>query len=271
MMSTTRSRSTFSLERQSTWRWVDMYDDPRDLFEVTMLMRRDYVVEQAVARRGHARNVLDLGCGAGPLTAELAYHGMNVVGMDLSADLLVQASQRITTRSGRAPQVLRANCEVLPFRDQQFDVVACLGVIAFLDDEQRALEEMARVVRPGGTLVLSFRSAYALSTLLDPVVAAKKVVKRLLGLARRAPKRSVSGGARRFVPQRVIARLQRLGFTLEDVEHLGYGPIKFNNREILSKRASIGLSRWLARVFDLSVLTPLRRTSDVWILVLRKV
>jgi ubiquinone/menaquinone biosynthesis C-methylase UbiE len=261
----------FSLSRPKAWRWVQMYEEPRDLFEVTMLARRNYVVDYVMTSHRDARHVLDLGCGAGPLSSALIANGIDVVGMDLSADLLRQAAERIASKAQATPRLLQANCEVLPFRDGQFDLVAALGVIAFLEDEGVALREMTRVLRPGGTLVLSFRSLHALSLVLDPISALKRLVKRLLalvGITRRSGE--TRGQTRRFAPRNVIAQLTRLGFTLEEVKHLGYGPLKLNNRELLSARGSIAFSHWLSRFFELPLLKRFQHSSDVWILVLRR-
>jgi ubiquinone/menaquinone biosynthesis C-methylase UbiE len=261
-------QETFSLARPKTRRWVDLYDKPNDLFEVTMRMRRDYVVSYILTHCAGTDDILDLGCGAGPLSAELAARGLHVVGMDLSADLLSEASRRIAGRAHRVPLLLRGDCEVLPFRDDYFGVIACLGVISFLENEQPALDEMRRILRPGGTLLVSVRSTRALTLWLDPVHLGKVLVGRLMG------NRSVGAArerrAKRFDPDALQRRFCAMGFSVRHVEYLGYGPWRFNRREILPARVSIAISSWIDRLFRWGPLTALTKTADVCIIALQK-
>jgi len=51
-----------------------------------------------------------------------------------------------------------ATVESMPFRDAQFDAVVCVGVIMHVDEEERALSELLRVVKPGGSLIITFNN-----------------------------------------------------------------------------------------------------------------
>ena len=96
--------------------------------------------------------VLDLGCGTGVLASHLAGAGYSVVGADPSAGML-------EVMRTRAPEVesVQASGTDLPFADGEFDLsvsVATMHHIADAGDVARALAEMARVVRPGGHVLV---------------------------------------------------------------------------------------------------------------------
>lgn len=93
--------------------------------------------------------ILDAGCGTGGMLPHLGRYG-RVVGCDISAHALGFAQRR------REGYLVRGSLLRLPFSPQSFDVVTSFDVIyhqAIPDDEQ-ALAEMARVLRPRGTLLL---------------------------------------------------------------------------------------------------------------------
>ena len=98
---------------------------------------------QAIAE-ARPRRVLDAGCGTGDFTALIA--APEVVAVDLSWAAVEAARAR-----GLDARV--ADIRRLPFRDAEFDVVACNWVLYHLPDRARGLAELARVLRPGGRFV----------------------------------------------------------------------------------------------------------------------
>lgn len=110
--------------------------------------------------------VLDLACGAGRHAEALRRRGAEVVGLDLSMPLL-----RAARRRDPGP-LLRGDIRVLALRDETFDVVLNLFTsFGYFDedrDHERVLQEVARVLRPGGGFVLDFLNATALRASLVP-------------------------------------------------------------------------------------------------------
>ena len=101
------------------------------------------------ALRGIQGNVLDVACGTGDMAVSLVERGCTVTGIDLSEEMLAIARQK-------APMVtfMIADAEHLPFPDASFDAVTCaFGVRNFVHLEQ-GLNEMLRVLKPGGQLVI---------------------------------------------------------------------------------------------------------------------
>lgn len=94
----------------------------------------------------------DLGCGTGETTATLAPFVSRVVAVDASADMLEAASRRL---SGLANVDLRCGeLEALPIDDQRLDVALVTLVLHHISNPASALAEIARVLKPGGKLVL---------------------------------------------------------------------------------------------------------------------
>ncbi|MEV6113870.1 methyltransferase domain-containing protein [Streptomyces sp. NPDC052109] len=98
--------------------------------------------------------VLDAGCGTGralpPLRAAVGASGV-VLGADLTPAMLQAAVRAGRDRQGR---LLLADAAALPLRSGTLDAVFAAGLIAHLPHPGRNLRELARVVRPGGTLAL---------------------------------------------------------------------------------------------------------------------
>ncbi|RLC62263.1 MAG: hypothetical protein DRI48_09770, partial [Chloroflexi bacterium] len=105
-----------------------------------------------------ARDVLEVGCGTGVVTEELARFSSNsacVVGLDLDASGLAFACSRSCSRSPMTERVIyvQGDAANLPFPDQSFDVVVCHYLLLWLSDPARGVREMARVVRPSGCVL----------------------------------------------------------------------------------------------------------------------
>jgi SAM-dependent methyltransferase len=138
-----------------------------------------YAVVHAILRRaigptpGAGARALDAGCGTGFQARVLDELGWRAHGLDLSGGLLAVARDRLP---GAA--FAQGALEALPYADASFEAVVCCGsTLSFVDAPARALGEMARVLRPGGRLLLecehrpSLDLAWALGSALlgDPL------------------------------------------------------------------------------------------------------
>jgi ubiquinone/menaquinone biosynthesis C-methylase UbiE len=99
------------------------------------------------------RRVLDVGTGDGTYAIEAAAHGAIVTAMDLEPEMLDAARSRATS-SGVEVMLRQGRAEKLPFDDASFDMVIAVTVLCFVADAEVAVREMARVLVPGGRLVL---------------------------------------------------------------------------------------------------------------------
>lgn len=104
------------------------------------------------------RDVLDAGCAAGEHAQWLGERGARVVALDASEAMVALARERL----GERARVLRADLDApLPLETASFDLVVSSLTLHYLRDWLPALRELARVLRPGGRLVLSTHHPFA--------------------------------------------------------------------------------------------------------------
>lgn len=105
-------------------------------------------IDPARLPTGSAARVLDAGCGDGRHVAAAAARGCIVVGLDSDLAVLRATRSRIEGVDFVVGDVTR-----LPFRDSAFDATICTETLEHLGDDAAALHEIARALRPGGTLL----------------------------------------------------------------------------------------------------------------------
>ena len=95
---------------------------------------------------------LEIGVGTGRIALPLAHAGVSIVGIDISREML----RRLIGNAGRsAPPVVIADATRLPFGDSNFTSVVAAHVLHLIPDWTVAVEEVLRVLRPGGILLAS--------------------------------------------------------------------------------------------------------------------
>ena len=99
------------------------------------------------------RKLLDVGCGDGALVCAAVARGADAVGIDSDLAMLAAARALCGQRADNV-KFLEGRAEHLPFADGAFDVVAAVTVLCFVPDAGSVVGEMARVLRPGGRLVI---------------------------------------------------------------------------------------------------------------------
>lgn len=117
----------------------------------------DNAVEAAILDTLGSRqfdSLLDLGTGTGRLLELLAPLYARAVGVDASADMLAVARANLDRVGVANAQVRLGDIQHLPFPRNSFDVVTIHQVLHYLDEPERAVAEAARVLRPGGRLLI---------------------------------------------------------------------------------------------------------------------
>lgn len=105
--------------------------------------------------------ILEVGCGMGTDSRSISRRGADVVSLDLSFDNVSFAlkGMQLFGLKGRG---VNADAEKLPFKDDSFDVVYSFGVLHHTPDTQKAIDEVLRVMKPGGKCVIMlYHKGYA--------------------------------------------------------------------------------------------------------------
>ena len=122
------------------------------LGEIVEALERRLLLRLAGDLRG--RSVLDVGCGDGTLTFALAHAGAAcVTGCDIDPRMIARAAAGAAQQEAAVHYAV-ADARRLPFADRRFDVVTVVAVLAFVPDAEGAVCEMARVLKPGGSLIV---------------------------------------------------------------------------------------------------------------------
>jgi 2-polyprenyl-6-hydroxyphenyl methylase/3-demethylubiquinone-9 3-methyltransferase len=123
--------------------WYTAVDDPIALLRAENKVKSPWVL----SRIKDSSVILDVGCGAGFLTNELALAGHKVTGVDLSETSLSVAGMHDKTKTVTYKV---ADAYELPFSDASFDVLCAMDFLEHVEDPARAIKEFSRVLKPGG-------------------------------------------------------------------------------------------------------------------------
>jgi ubiquinone/menaquinone biosynthesis C-methylase UbiE len=249
--------------------WAHCYADPdRAGLPASNLFSRQRLalemIEHSVAR---SSKILDAGCGTGEMVARLMERGYEPWGIDLAAPMIRHAQDHCRLDRFRVGDI-----EHIPFPDNTFDAVVALGVIEYLDQDQTALCEIRRVLRPGGMAIISTPNGVSPLYLMDrallglmrvtrPIYHALKY--RLRGKA--APlQKSPQLFTRKYYRRRWLRLLRSLG--LEPNAYLCHGWGWYTSplgglAEFLASKA-IAFRRGMERVFSRA---SLNKANDMFV------
>jgi len=207
---------------------------------------------------------LEIGCGPGLITVDLAQRGFQVQAIDTVAGM-AEATWRELANRGFLNQVSvsRGDVHNLGFADNSFDLVVLIGVTEWLAELGRPLSEVARVLKPGGLLVAAGDNKWALHQVLDPLrapflrplKAMLKRVLRALGLPRRALR------VRDYSAAEFDGELRAAGFEKVRGVTLGFGPFSLFGWCLAPGRTGVRIHRWLQGLADRGV--PILRSAGL--------
>jgi 2-polyprenyl-3-methyl-5-hydroxy-6-metoxy-1,4-benzoquinol methylase len=203
---------------ESIWQAVPERSHPVDLrVRLEFALERLRAVEPA-SHGASAPRVLDVGCGAGQITSEIASAGLDVVGIDVADEPLRRARSRDPALDVR---LVGADGD-WPFADASFDAVWAGETIEHVLDTAAWLSEIRRVLRSGGTLALSTPSLDRLG-LIGLAISSRRFDERF----------DPRSDHVRFYSRRTLVRL--LGeFGFQRIEVRGAGGPPWSRRTLLA-------------------------------------
>ena len=156
-------------------KWVDHFRGKEN--EPFYNLAFDFIARQFGS--GTEAPVIDAGCGSGTKSLHLARRGYRVIGLDISESILEEA-RKAATQSGLASQIelRRADLTNIDLPTQSAKRVICWGVLMHVPAIDKAVAELARIVAPGGTIVISEGNRRSVQSV------GLRTLKRLLGRER---------------------------------------------------------------------------------------
>lgn len=150
-------------KRSSLEQWQDKWNFDRlaETYDRSVANRRsrgyqphenyEQVLSTAASLVSHCKLVCEVGIGTGNLAARLVKQGISVIGVDQSRQMLLRARQKLPR-----VELREGNFLALPLEDHQVDAVVTTYALHHLTDKdkQQAIDEMVRVVKPGGRIVI---------------------------------------------------------------------------------------------------------------------
>lgn len=152
--------------------------------------------------------VLNAGAGTGSFSLRLAENGFDVTSVDASSAAVEVLRRRVPG------EVAQADVTTLPFADAAFDAAVLGEVLEHVEDDRGALEEVARVLRPGGVLAVSVPA--------DP--------------KRFGPSDRWAGHVRRYSRQELLSACEAGGFTVERCRAWGFPFAALYHRYLYERR-----------------------------------
>lgn len=131
---------------------------------------RDFRVKEILKTLGRPsdKKILDLGCGKGRFCRQIKDAGfVNIIGADPSKELIKTARE-----NNKDIQFVQASATSLPFGSDEFDFLICIETLSHVLDTEKAIKEMARVLKSGGKIlvidknILSLHPLYFIPTFL---------------------------------------------------------------------------------------------------------
>lgn len=218
--------------------------------------------------------VLEIGCGAGHMTVALAHRGLRVQAID-SSETMVELARQNAAESGISELISVDVGDVcsMTFRDDCFDLVIAIGVIPWLAEPELAIQEIARVTKPEGHVLLTADNRSRLIHLFDPWTnptfaplrrGLKDMLKRI-GLYHQSQDRIMETFHDRSFIDEVLTNA---GFVKTRGMTLGFGPFTFLRQRVFPTSLDIPLHHKLQRLADRNI--PGFRSSGSHYLVLAR-
>ena len=243
--------------------WKHVYDEPTLnglIYRERMALALRWIKQLELPK---GSRMLDAGCGAGLTAVSLARRGYRVDALDavprmihLTRELALEngVDDRITARTG--------NARDLPYETGTFALVVALGLLPWSPDPYRVIQEIARVLKPGGHALLTADNRWCLNHLLDPGLnqafslprRAIRKIYRVFRSSTHKPESAPGPPAFRHSGGTIDKWVRGSGLSKIKSGTVGFGPFMWFERPFLGEETGIKLHLRLQRLADRRVL-----------------
>ena len=226
----TTIRDRFSSEATN---WDRLYSEPghgqQSIYEHNVWMRRQTALAYLGSPEGR---VLDIGCGPGNVALEIDT-SKRVIATDFALPMLRTAQASARKRNGTL-DLIASDATALPFSGESVESIIVLGLLEYITQPSDLLDEIHRVLEPGGTFVLSSPNARSHFIIIDDALKNLKNLftqdllpsglrKRLKSLMGKTDEPYFTHKRHRFSPAEIRHQLIELGFEITDTTFHTFG------------------------------------------------
>jgi len=255
--------------------WTKIYSAPTVygvIHQHRMAVVLDWIDELALPK---GSRILEVGCGAGFTAVELGRRGYTIDAMDSSEAMVERASRNaIESDVDNRVRVFRGDVHSLPFENDLFDLVLAMGVIPWLESPATPVQEMARVLRPGGYVIFTSDNLIRLNHLIDPrrnpaLAPLRRILKYALHRARLRKPHMAPNLVHMHTTWYMDRIVSQNRLQTEKAITLGFGPFSFLGRRLLPESLGIRLHHRLQRLADHGV-PGVRSTGSQYLILAKK-
>lgn len=265
--------------------WVKLYADennPSNFTRYELASRKRIVFKQLESvPNTYAAKVLDIGCGIGNYLEELIQIGYIVTGIDVSINMLQISKDRLQKYLPHPPLSL-ADIEKLPFNNDEFDIILCVGVLEYLKTDEKALTEISRVLKPGGRLFLSLPNIMSIKNFLDPyylISRGSKFISRKISRINSSKKINIElkdialnseFTNRRFFLWQLNPLFDKNNLSILKTLCVSFGPPRFWLKEYLSLKTNIKISNFIIAINNVKIFSFIKYLANRWVICIKK-
>jgi ubiquinone/menaquinone biosynthesis C-methylase UbiE len=230
-------------DRFSGEAWDALYDERGALSDNWKFIQRKLRVEELLAGEKPGR-LLDVGCGTGPMAPAFLQRGWEFHGLDIAPKMIEHARRRFANEP-RAT-FYTGKIEQAAFPTGHFDAVIAMGLLEYLNHTEldAAMREMARVLKPGGVLIISVIQPRSLDSILRRCLALPTRVLKPFYMKLRGKKFDLDTLIhRQFSAAELTRMMAGVGCSREDHAYYNLVPVPFPFDKLFP-RLALAASRW---------------------------
>lgn len=266
--------------------WSLVYDDNQQKIQGAakqeMINRRESVLSLLDDyAKNRSLRILDVGCGPGGVMEEVLKRGHNVVGVDISEEMLKEARETSKKYRHEGISCIHGDMEYLPFSKNSFDVVLCVGVLPYLQSDRKSISEISRVVKTGGIIIITLPNILRVNNLLDPYYYLNRGLKYILHRTyiKKSKVKSIKPGDfgtndtfmnRRYFHEQLTGLFKDCGLQKITTVSIGFGPMTFWRKELFPSTLSIKISNLLGNIAKRKYFTLMNIFANRWVICLKK-